>query len=116
MQWLITKYLISAGAVVVISEVAKRSGKLGGLLAALPVITLLSMVWMYIEQTPEAEIANQASFTFWYVIPTLPMFLVFPLLLARFGFWTSMGLSVVLTIACFFLLSLAVKPLGIELV
>ena len=116
MQWLLTKYLISAGVVVVISEVGKRSGKLGGLLAALPLITLLSMVWMYIEQAPEAKIAEQASFTFWYVIPTLPMFLVFPLLLARFGFWSSMGLSVVLTIACFFLLSLAVKPIGIELI
>jgi hypothetical protein len=115
MQWLITKYLISAGVVVVISEVAKRSGKLGGLMAALPLITLLSMVWMYIEQAPEVKIAEQASFTFWYVIPTLPMFLVFPFLLTRFGFWTSMGLSVILTIVCFFLLSIAVKPMGIEL-
>ena len=115
MQWLITKYLISAGVVVVISEVAKRSGKLGGLMAALPLITLLSMVWMYLEQAPEAAIADQASFTFWYVIPNLPMFLVFPFLLTRFGFWSAMGLSVVLTIACFLLLSLAVKPLGIEL-
>jgi hypothetical protein len=115
MQWLITKYLKSAGVVVLVSEVAKRSGKLGGLMAALPLITLLSMIWMYIEQAPEAEIADQASFTFWYVIPTLPMFVVFPFLLARFGFWTSMGLSVVLTIACFFLLSIAVKPMGIEL-
>ena len=60
-------------------------------------------------------IAEQASFTFWYVIPTLPMFLVFPFLLARFGFWSSMGLSLVLTIACFFVLSLVVKPMGIEL-
>jgi hypothetical protein len=79
-----------------------RFEQLGGLMAALPLITLLSMIWMYIEQAPEAEIADQASFTFWYVIPTLPMFVVFPFLLARFGFWTSMGFSVILTIACFF--------------
>ena len=115
MQWLITKYLISAGVVVLVSEVAKRSGKLGGLMAALPLITLLSMVWMHIEQAPEAAIADQASFTFWYVIPTLPMFVVFPFLLARFGFWASMGIGAALTIACFFVLSLAVKPMGIEL-
>jgi hypothetical protein len=115
MQWLITKYLISAGVVVVISEVAKRSGKLGGLMAALPLITLLSMVWMYIEQAPEAKIAEQASFTFWYVIPTLPMFLVFPFLLARFGFWSSMGIGAALTIACFIVLSILLRQFGIEL-
>ncbi len=115
LQWLITKYLISAGVVVVISEVAKRSGKLGGLMAALPLITLLSMVWMYIEQAPEAKIAEQASFTFWYVIPTLSMFLVFPFLLARFGFWSSMGIGAALTIACFIVLSLLLRQFGIEL-
>jgi len=115
MQWLITKYLISAGVVVLVSEVAKRSGKLGGLMAALPLITLLSMIWMYIEQAPEAEIADQASFTFWYVIPTLPMFLAFPFLLARFGFWSSMGIGAALTIACFIVLSLLLRQFGIEL-
>ena len=115
MQWLFTKYLISAGVVVVISEVAKRSGKLGGLMAALPLITLLSMVWMYIEQAPEAKIAEQAFFTFWYVIPTLPMFLVFPFLLARFGFWLSMGIGAALTITCFFVFSLVLRQFGIEL-
>ena len=115
MQWLITKYLISAGVVVLISKVAKRSGKFGGLLAALPLITLLSMVWMYIEQASEAKIAEQASFTFWYVIPTLPMFLVFPYLLARFGFWSSMGLGVALTIVCFIVLNLVLRQFGIEL-
>jgi len=115
MQWLITKYLISAGVVVLVSEVAKRSGKLGGLMAALPLITLLSMVWMYIEQAPEAAIADQASFTFWYVIPTLPMFVVFPFLLARFGFWSSMGIGAALTIACFIVLSILLRQFGIEL-
>ena len=115
MQWLITKYLISAGVVVLISEVAKRSGKLGGLLAALPLITLLSMVWLYIEQAPETEISDQAWYTFWYVIPTLPMFLLFPFLLQRFGFWPSMALGVMLTVICFALFSQLLATFGIEL-
>ena len=58
MQWLITKYLMSAGVVVLVSEVAKRSGKLGGLMAALPLITLLSMIWMYIEIIERSEIGR----------------------------------------------------------
>jgi len=115
MQWLFTKYFISAGVVVVISEATKRIGKLSCLLAAPPLITLLSMVWMYFEQAPESEISNQAWHTFWYVIPPLPMFLLFPFLLARFGFWLSMGLSVDLTIICFIFVIVAVKQFGIEL-
>ena len=83
MTWLITKYLLTAGMVVFISEVAKRSDKLGGFIAALPLMTLLTLTWLYIENHPEEKIANHAYYTFWYVIPTLPMFLLFPYLLPK---------------------------------
>jgi len=53
MTWLITKYLLTAGMVVFISEVAKRSDRLGGFIAALPLMTLLTLVWLYIENQPE---------------------------------------------------------------
>lgn len=52
MTWLITKYLITAAIVVLISEAAKRSDKLGSLIAALPLVTVLTLVWLYIEQQP----------------------------------------------------------------
>ena len=81
MAWIITKYLLTAGMVVFISEVTKRSDRLGGFIAALPLMTLLTLVWLYIENQPEEKIANHAYYTFWYVIPTLPMFLLFPLVL-----------------------------------
>ena len=87
MTWIITKYLLTAGMVVFISEVAKRSDRLGGFIAALPLMTLLTLVWLYIENQPEDKIANHAYYTFWYVIPTLPMFLLFPYLLPKIGFF-----------------------------
>ena len=83
MTWIITKYLLTAGMVVFISEVAKRSDKLGGFIAALPLMTLLTLTWLYVESQPEEKIANHAYYTFWYVIPTLPMFLLFPYLLPK---------------------------------
>ena len=86
MSWIITKYLITAALVVLISEVAKRSDKLGGLIAALPMVTLLTLIWLYVENQSTEKIANHAWYTFWYVVPTLPMFLFFPMLLNRFGF------------------------------
>src|SRR5574343_341718 len=101
MAYLIFKYLVTAGLVVAISEFAKRSDKLGGLIAALPLVTLLTLIWLYVEQQPSEKIANHAWYTFWYVLPTLPMFLVFPWLLQRWGFGWAMGLSVVITLLCF---------------
>lgn len=115
MAWIITKYLLTAGMVVLISEVAKRSDKLGGFIAALPLITLLTLTWLYIENQPEEKIANHAYYTFWYVIPTLPMFLLFPYLLPKIGFWLTMGACVVATVICFGLFTLAMKAFDVQL-
>ena len=49
MNWIIFKYLLTAGMVVLISEIAKRSDRLGGLIAALPLVTVLTLSWLYIE-------------------------------------------------------------------
>jgi hypothetical protein len=95
MNWIVFKYLITAGMVVLISEIAKRSDRLGGLIAALPLVTVLTLTWLYIENQSSEKIANHAYYTFWYVLPTLPMFLVFPYLLKRFGFWVTLSLSMI---------------------
>lgn len=115
MGWLITKYLLTAAVVVAVSEAAKRSGKLGGFIAALPLITLLAMVWLYVEKQPQEKIANHAWYTFWYVLPTLPMFLAFPWLLGRIGFWPAMAASAAITAASFCVVTLLVRPFGIQL-
>jgi len=116
MLWIITKYFITAAIVVAVSEVAKRSDRAGALLASLPLVTLLALTWLYIEKQPAEKITNHAWDTFWYVVPTLPMFLAFPRLFARFGFWPALGLSAVITIVCFALFAWAVRPLGIKLI
>jgi hypothetical protein len=116
MKWLITKYLITAAVVVLVSESAKRSDRFGGFIAALPMITLLTLVWLHMENQPEVKLANHARFTFWYVLPTLPMFLAFPWLLHRIGFWWTIGACTILTIICFGLLALVLKRFGIFLI
>ena len=115
MAWLVTKYLITAAVVVLVSEVAKRSDRLGGLLAALPLVTVLALIWLYVERQPQSKIANHAWYTFWYVVPTLPMFLAFPMLLPRLGFWPTLLACVVITVVCFWLFALLVRRFGIEL-
>lgn len=115
MTWIISKYFITAALVVLISELAKRSDKLGALVAGLPLVTVLTLIWLYVENQPQEKIANHAWYTFWYVVPTLPMFLAFPALLPRIGFWPTLLTCVIITIVCFGLFALAVRTFGIEL-
>lgn len=115
MTWIITKYFITAGLVVLISEVAKRSDKIGALIAALPLVTVLTLFWLYFENQSSEKIANHAYYTFWYVIPTLPMFLAFPWLLSRFGFWGAMAASILLTVLCFVVFAYGLRALNIDL-
>ncbi|MYM37942.1 DUF3147 family protein [Duganella qianjiadongensis] len=115
MTWLITKYLATSAVVVLVSELAKRSDRLGGFIAALPLVTLLALIWLQLEGQSQQKIANHAWYTFWYVVPTLPMFLAFPSLLARLGFWWALASCVLITLLSFGLFALLVRRLGIEL-
>lgn len=115
MAWIVAKYLLTATVVVLVSEVAKRSDKLGALIAALPLVTVLALIWLYVEKQPQEKIANHAWYTFWYVLPTLPMFLAFPFLLPRIGFWPSLLAGMLMTFACFIGFAWMVKRLGVDL-
>jgi hypothetical protein len=115
MGWLITKYLATAAVVVAVSEAAKRSDRLGGLIGALPLVTILALIWLYVEHQPQEKLANHAWYTFWYVVPTLPMFLAFPWLLPRLGFWPTLGVSAVISTVCFVGFAFIVKRFGIVL-
>ncbi|WNO11440.1 DUF3147 family protein [Teredinibacter sp. KSP-S5-2] len=115
MSWIITKYLVTAGIVVLVSELAKRSDKMGALFAALPMVTILALIWLYVEKQPAEKIANHAWYTFWYVIPTLPMFLAFPALMHRFGFWNSLLISALMTMVIFVVFALLIRYFNINL-
>ena len=115
MHYLIIKYFITAGLVVLVSELAKRSDKLGGLIAALPLVTVLALIWLHIEGQPTSKIANHAYYTFWYVLPTLPMFLMFPYLLSKWGFVLRLSACVLITVLIFFLFAMCLKPFGVDL-
>ncbi len=115
MYWLVAKYMLTAGLVVLISEIAKRSDKFGALVAALPVVTMFALIWMYIEGQPVEKLSNHAFYTFWYVLPSLPMFLVFPFLYPMFSFWLTLLICSVLTVVAFVMVAVVCRYFGIEL-
>ncbi|HYF61006.1 MAG TPA: DUF3147 family protein [Burkholderiaceae bacterium] len=112
---LIVKYLVTAALVVLVSELARRSDRAGALVAALPLVSVLTLVWLHVEAQPAEKLANHAWFTFWYVLPTLPMFLFFPPLLSRLGFWPTLGVCAGATAGCFWLIVGALRRCGVEL-
>lgn len=115
MGWLTLKYLSTAFVIVLVSEIAKRSDKLGALVAALPLITILALIWLHIETGSVEKVSSHAWYTFWYVIPTLPMFMLFPALMTRLGFWGSLLVSALITISGFWLIARLSKQFGINL-
>ena len=116
MKFLIAKYLITATVIVVVSEIAKRLDRLAALISSLPLVTLLVLIWLHVEGQPAEKISNHAWYTFWYVLPTLPMFVLFPFMLPRLGFWLTLAASVLITFVCFVLVALAARKIGVELI
>jgi hypothetical protein len=116
MTFLIVKYAVTALVIVVVSEVAKRSDRIGALIASLPLVTVMVMIWLQVERQPHEKIANHAYYTFWYVLPTMPMFLLMPWMIRRgFGFWPALGAGCLLTVLSFALAAVILKRFGIDL-
>lgn len=116
---IIIKYIITAAIVVLASELAKRSDKLGALIIALPTVTIIAMIWLHVEAKGAEQVsrvANHAYYTFWYVIPTLPMFLVMSSMLKQgVNFWLSLLTYMIGTWVLFFLSYIILKKMGIDL-
>jgi hypothetical protein len=110
------KLFFTAIIIVIISEIAKHYDRFAALIASLPLVTLITLFWLYYENQPEEKIANHAYYTFWYVIPTLPMFVFFPWAIKVFGFWITFILSIFLTIIIFFLYATILKKFGVNLI
>jgi hypothetical protein len=96
------KTVISALIIVLVNEVSKRSAVLAALLLALPIVSVISFVWLYVESKDTGKIADISAETFWYVLPTLPMFLLLSYLLRRdFNFYTALVICAALTALLF---------------
>lgn len=116
MLYYVFKVFISVLIIVAITEIAKRSTGFAALVASLPLTSLLAFVWLYVEGSTPAQIAALSSQIFWLVLPSLMLFLLLPSLIRQgFGFWLSLGSSIVVTIGCYFALLPLLRRLGVQL-
>src|SRR6186997_1552575 len=101
---LIAKALLSGGLIVAISEIAKRNNTTASIVHSLPLVSLLALIWLYAGTRDTTLIGRHMTGTFWFVLPTLPMFLAVPWMLRRgIAFWPALGAGVALTVVLYFL-------------
>jgi hypothetical protein len=110
------KLLLSAAMIVVISEVSKKFPTLGGLIASLPLLSILGMLWLWRDSHDPELLASHSLGTFWFVLPSLPMFLLLPWLLRKgLSFGWALGLSCLLTVGLYSAMALLLKRFGVVL-
>lgn len=116
MFYLAVKAVISGILIAAASEMAKRFPGFGALIASLPLVSVIGMIWLWSDKPDAENMAVHAGATFWYVLPSLPMFLLIPVLLrAGVPFWLSLTLGCLLTVALYSAMTIWGPRLGLRL-
>ena len=116
MTYYLLKLFLSAGVIVAVTEIAKRNNSAASIIHSLPLTSLLAFIWLYVKTKDSALIGRHAFGTFWFVLPTLPMFLMMPWLIKKLGgFWPGLGTGIILTVALYALTMRLLKMAGVEL-
>lgn len=116
MLYLLIKALLSGALVAAVSEIARRYPGWGGLVASLPLTSLLAMLWLWRDSGDSERVAQLSASTIWFFLPSMPLFIALPILLrSGVGFWLSMGIGVAATILLYALWFSAAPRMGIKL-
>ena len=116
MLYLAVKAALSGIIVALVSEIARRNPGAGGLLASLPLVSVLGMIWLWRDTGDPVRMADHAEATFWFVLPSLPMFLLIPLMLRNgIAFWPALLLGCGLTMLLYVLMAWLGPSFGIKL-
>jgi len=116
MTYYILKILITTMLIVLISEIAKRSTFFGAILASIPLVSVLAMIWLYIDTKDISKVSTLSLSIFWLVLPSLSLFVALPLLLKQgISFYISMSISIAVTILGYWLMISVLNHFGIKL-
>lgn len=116
MTYYLVKIAITTLLIVAIAEIAKRSSFAGALLASVPLISVLAMIWLYVDTKDVAKVGALATSVFWLVLPSLALFVTLPVLLRQgLNFYLSMSISIGITLGCYFLMISLLNHFGVKL-
>jgi hypothetical protein len=116
MLYVIIKTVLTAAVIVGVSELGKRHTAFAAMLAALPLTSLLAMIWLYADTKDAGRIAALSIGIFWLVLPTLLFFLTLPWMLRNnFNFWLSIAVSSGVMIVFYLAYAALGRKLGLPL-
>lgn len=116
MFYLVIKAVISGILIAVASEVARRFPGWGAMIASLPLVSILGMMWLWRDTHDLQRLADHSAATFWFVLPSLPMFLLIPWMLKHgLGFWPALAIGCVITVALYAAMILLLGKMGYRL-
>ena len=116
MIYYLVKIAVTTVLIVAISEIAKRSSFAGALLASVPLISILAMIWLYIDTKDVTKVSALATSVFWLVLPSLALFVTLPFLLKQgLNFYLSISVSIGITLGCYFLMVSLLNNYGVKL-
>ncbi|MCB1603355.1 MAG: DUF3147 family protein [Gammaproteobacteria bacterium] len=116
MSYYAIKIITTTLLIVAISEVAKLSSLIGAILASIPLISVLAMIWLYIDTKDVSKISSLSTSIFWLVIPSLVLFISLPILLKQgINFYLSISIAIVITIFSYWLMIYVLNYFGIKL-
>jgi hypothetical protein len=116
MFYYIIKVVISAIIIVAVSEASKKSSLVGGILASIPLVSVLAMIWLYIETKDIQKISQLSTSVFWLVIPSLSMFLILPYLLKlKLDFYLALLISVAVMVLCYYAMIFILTKFGMKI-
>ncbi|MDY6923431.1 MAG: DUF3147 family protein [Pseudomonadota bacterium] len=116
MIYLVVKALLSGVIIAIVSEIAKRSPGFAALVASLPLVSVLGMIWLWRDTSDPDRMAAHAGATFWYVLPSLPMFLLIPFLLKRgVAFYPALAAGCALTVVLYLAMVWVAPKFGLSL-
>lgn len=116
MGYTVVKLIITAGLIVLISEISKRSAAWAAFLASLPLVSVLAMFWLYLDTKDVEKVAALSTHILLLVIPSLAFFVVLPVLLKKgLDFYLSMGLAAIITAGCYGLMLLILARYGVKI-
>lgn len=115
MSYYLLKIAITTALIVLISEIARRSSLIGAILASIPLVSVLAMIWLYVDTGDTGKVSALATGVFWLVLPSLALFVALPLLLKHgVNFYLSMAISIAITVTCYFLMIAVLHHYGIR--
>jgi ABC-type siderophore export system fused ATPase/permease subunit len=110
------KIIITCVFIIAVSEISKRSSFFGAIIASIPIISVLGIIWLYFDTKNVQMIITLSNSIFWLVIPSLAFFVILPVMLkAQVNFTVSLLISIVVTVCCYFLMVFILSKFGVKL-